>query len=1149
MGNTLDAYRAAIGSFLYRIRDRKSKNSDYLENYEIIILIALWLKNLRAFESPSQRFITVTDIGFNITFAIGNMLSVVLLLCGDIHKNPGPANYPSNKLFTICHANIRSLKTNDNMCHVRADLAGKYDVIVLTETWLKPSDSSDDFRLADYQDPIRQDRIFQPLGYGGIIAWVSNNISFKRRIDLENRNLEMMWLEINTCNNKIFLCALYRTNSNADPSFWDDLQDNIDNVKARYNCKIMIIGDLNADFNTRNGQALQRFADSNDLTIHINTPTRVTENSATVLDQIVSNFPQNVNDVSIQSAVGSSDHYAITATCSFRVQAKSSYRRTMWAYSDEAFEQYREALAAHEWNCLKVENANAACEEFSAELMSIAKSTIPNKEVTIRLHDKPWFNNYLRRLRRKRNRLFEKLKEKNDGISRHIYKEFQRFYRLEIKRIKKEYEQTTYSAVASKAQRNSKKWWNIVKSLYNNDNISCSIPPLPDGDKIITSNSEKAEMFNKHFLSVSTLDDSNCQIPNDQRIHGSVLDEIVITSEDVKDQLKNLNTSKAFGPDNISPKFLKEGSSVLVPVLQALFNKCLHQSVFPNIWKRANVIPVHKKESKDNLSNYRPISLLSCTGKLFERIVFKHVYNYFHDNFILSQLQSGFLPGRSTITQLLEMYDAFCKALDSKKEMRVVFLDISKAFDRVWHRGLLHKIQNCGIGGSLLEWFRDYLLNRKQRVVINGATSTWGTIPSGVPQGSVLGPLLFLVYINDLIPAINHCNIRLFADDTCLFLESDVTDRERTMQLINNDLKSITEWADQWLVSFSPRKTKSMIISNKQDSILNPKVKFGDVEIDDVSTHSYLGLLFTRNLRWSEHIDSIAVKARKRLSLMLPLKYKLDRKTLRTMFQSFVKPVMEYGIAIWGGSYDCDISNLEKMNSDGMRLITGAPANSNVRKLHEETGICSIRETCNLTTLKLLYKIINNLTPNYLRELLPMHNPRDAGYNLRNADEIGTPNTRLDIRQRSFIPRAIRLWNRLAAECREAQTLTLFVRELKQGEITGNPLYDYGNRLPGAHHSRLRMGCSVLNHDLCYTLHVRDQPECRCGAPHETAYHYFMECTLFSDARDELRRSVERYASFTINTVLRGCDTLTYTENKRVFDAVHAYIIDTKRFC
>ena len=1147
MGNTLDAYRAAIGSFLCRIKDKKIKYSEYLENCEISVLIFLWLKNLQTFEYPSQRSLTAIDVGFTITYAISNVLTIILLLCGDVHRNPGPTNNANSKSLTICHANIRSLKTNDNMNHVRADLAGNFDVIVLTETWLKSTDSSDDFCLADYQHPIRQDRTFEPLGYGGIIAWVSDNVNFKRRMDLENRNLEMMWLEINTCSGKLFLCALYRTNSNADPSFWNDLQDNLDNVKALYNCKVMLIGDLNADFNTRNGQTLQRFASANDLTIHVNTPTRVTENSATVLDQILSNFPHSVNDVATKPAVGSSDHYAITATCSFRVHSKSSYTRTMWAYSDEAFEQYRQTLAAHEWNCLNVENANEACEQFSAELISIAKSTIPNKEAIIRTHDKPWFNNYLRRLRRKRNRLFEKLKQENNDINRHIYKEFQRSYRLEIKRIKKEYEETKYSSLASNAERNSKKWWSIIKSLHNKDNAHNSIPPLETDDKIITTNAEKAEMFNKHFLSASTLNDANCLIPNNPPINESILDEIMVTIEDVKDQLKTLDTSKAFGPDNISPKFLKEGASILAPILQSLFNKCLQQSVFPDIWKRANVIPIHKKDSKDNVSNYRPISLLSCTGKLFERIIFKYVYNYFHANFILSQLQSGFLPGRSTITQLLEMYDEFCKAVDSKKETRAVFLDISKAFDRVWHRGLLYKIQNCGIGGSLLEWFRDYLQNRKQRVVINGATSSWGTIPSGVPQGSVLGPLLFLVYINDLIPVIKHCNVRLFADDTCLFANVD-RDREHTMRLINQDLVNVSRWADQWLVSFSPSKTKSIVFSNKQDAILNPRVKYKDVEIDEVPSHSYLGLLFTRSLRWGEHIDAIAVKARRRLTLMLPLKYKLDRKTLLTMFQSFVKPVMEYGIAIWGGSYDCDISKLEKINSDGMRLITGAPANSNIRKLYEETGISSIRQISNSVTLKLFYKIVNNLTPNYLRNLLPVYNPRDTGYNLRNTDEFGRPKTRLDIRQRSFIPRAIRLWNRLPADCREAPTLLSFARKLKQDGTTSNPLYNYGDRLPAAHHARLRMGCSALNYDLCYNLHVKDQPGCRCGAPLETSYHYLMECPLYKDAREALQISIERLAGFNINIVLRGSDSLNNIENKCIFDAVHKYINDTKRF-
>ena len=213
-----------------------------------------------------------------------------------------------------------------------------------------------------------------------------------------------------------------------------------------------------------------------------------------------------------------------------------------------------------------------------------------------------------------------------------------------------------------------------------------------------------------------------------------------------------------------------------------------------------------------SVSNYRPISLLSCLEKVPERVIFKHLYNHFRDNDILSPLQSGFTPGDSTTNQLTFPYNTFCKALDSGKEVCVVFCDVSKAFDRVWHKGLLCKLRAAGITGSLQFWLSSYLSERRQRVILPGTQSDWNYIHAGVPQGSILGPLLFLLYINDIVNDIES-NIRLFADDTSLFL---VVDNPNTAaETLNTDLEKITEWAKTWLVKFNPAKTESLLTSRK----------------------------------------------------------------------------------------------------------------------------------------------------------------------------------------------------------------------------------------------------------------------------------------------------------------------------------------------
>jgi len=284
------------------------------------------------------------------------------------------------------------------------------------------------------------------------------------------------------------------------------------------------------------------------------------------------------------------------------------------------------------------------------------------------------------------------------------------------------------------------------------------------------------------------------------------------------------------------------------------------------------------------------------------------------DNYILSDFQSGFQPGRSSVTQLVEIYHKFCKAVDSGREIRAVFLDISKAFDRVWHHGLVHKLYMSGIDGDLLSWFKDYLTGRSQRVVINGQHSSWTTITAGVPQGSVLGPLLFLIYINDMLSNISHVHTRLFADDTCLFVE--VENRHDATVMMNDDLSRVQEWADKWLIDFSAPKTKVLTISNKPDKNENPPIMFTGQNIAEVDSHIYLGLQISADLKWHKHIDGICAKARKKLNAMLPLKYKLDRNSLQTMYTSFVQSSLEYALTVWGGSYDVNIGKVDKIDPD-----------------------------------------------------------------------------------------------------------------------------------------------------------------------------------------------------------------------------------------
>ena len=258
-----------------------------------------------------------------------------------------------------------------------------------------------------------------------------------------------------------------------------------------------------------------------------------------------------------------------------------------------------------------------------------------------------------------------------------------------------------------------------------------------------------------------------------------------------------------------------------------------------------------------------------------ERSVHKYVYNYLIQDKVFTPFQSGVIQGDSTTYQLINLYDSFCEAVDNGKEVRVVFLDISKPIDRVWHRCLLHKLHSVGISGHILKWFENYLSDRQKRVVTNGKTSSYLKVPAGVPQGSILGPLLFLVYINDIVLELNS-SIRLFADDTSLYIHVVVENPNASATLLNSSLGNIHSWSKDWLVDFNPPKTDSMVLSRKRLEPYHPPLIMNNVVIKEVDRRRHLGITFSSDLNWHNHIKEITTKTWQRLNILRVFEFRFD---------------------------------------------------------------------------------------------------------------------------------------------------------------------------------------------------------------------------------------------------------------------------------
>ena len=719
---------------------------------------------------------------------------------------------------------------------------------------------------------------------------------------------------------------------------------------------------------------------------------------------------------------------------------------------------------------------------------------------------------------------------------------------------KKYYEKMSNKLCNSKP--NSKCYWSLLKCFLTDKKIPV-IPPLYHANKFVIDFNEKCNLFNDFFADQCSIIDTNSSIPTDfTTLTNESLSSLDINLTSISSVIQSLDINKAHGHDGISIRMLKLCQISICKPLLIIFRTCMRRGKFPTDWKKANIVPIHKKSDKQTLKNYRPISLLPVCGKIFERLLYNKLYSFLDSNSLLSPNQSGFRPGDSCVNQLLSITHSIYQSYDKGLEVRGVFLDISKAFDRVWHDGLIYKLKRNGIKSNFLNVIVDFLSSRKQRVVLNGQYSSWKDVKAGVPQGSILGPLMFLIYINDL-PEGLLSNAKLFADDTCLF--STVYNPTTSGRNLNTDLIVIKEWANQWKMNFNPdpnKQAQEVIFSHKIKQPIHPPLFFNDIQINQTTNQKHLGMILDYKLNFQDHLQNVFTKVNRSIGLIRKLRSFLPRFSLLTIYKSFIRPHIDYGDVIYDQAYNQSFqTKIESFQYKASLAILGAIKGSSTEKVYQELGLESLQSRRWMRKLCLFYKTFKNQSPKYLSDMIPHNN---QPYHLRNSDNIPNFKTNHNFFKNSFFPSAINEWNKLDILIRNSSSYNIFRKSLLSFiRPECNSIYGIHNSIGIKLLTRLRLGLSHLReHKSKHGFLDTINPCCDCGANVESTVHFFLHCTFYDDLRTTLLNKIRtidnsilsKSQSEIIQILLFGNPLYSNDTNAEILRSSLEFIIKSDRF-